>query len=131
MTAQREPNYSYEQLPDGSVRATPDRPLCDFCGGDLRERWTRFVARPFSRSAEAGGVTWTIRYTAPWAACPRCELLVHNRAWKPLVRRCMRVRRAACWHTPVGWESELAATFLQLADHLTGEQYVQTAGDFE
>jgi hypothetical protein len=108
----------------GGWQVGTDIPACDFCATPLRDRWTRFDARPFTRSSVTDtGCDVICLYRGWWAACPRCAPLVHDRQWRRLVSRIIRVRRAAGDQRTVDRpdsRSELTALLLTFEQHLTG-----------
>lgn len=128
MTTIHTPRVSGINPATGMLEFTTPGPGCDFCGRSLTGTWVRFGCRDFTRRIP-GILPLGVRLVGFWAACTPCAPLVRARRWRRLVDHVTAVRVAAgirdAAHPEV--RSELAALYLQLEQHLTGEE--TTSGD--
>lgn len=102
-----------------------DQRRCDFCGNILHRRWTRFACRDFNRVMyNNDGQPALLQMDGFWAGCRECAPYVTARQWGPLADRVHAIyqaRRPTTEPTTSMLRAELAALYLQLARHLTGE----------
>lgn len=102
-------------------------PVCDFCRAPLTGTWRRFGCHDFTRTVHGDRSAAKVALLGFWGACLPCGQLVEARRWQDLAQRALRHFEKRSGRIPRRQRgvflSELLGMYLQLEQHLTGDDH--------